>query len=142
MSAHHLTFFFDLNRAHAKVIRRFDSALGSVHGIGLNDLHLLQVLDEAPGRRMRRTDLAQQLGLTASGVTWMLRPLTKRRLITSQASEDDGRVTFAVLTEPGRQLVADAVPTARRIAAELLDPQVSKEELTRATAVIARLAQD
>jgi hypothetical protein len=106
MSARHLTFFFDLNRAHATAIRRFDSALGAVHGIGLNDLHLLQVLDQAPDRRLRRTDLAQ----------------------------------FAVLTDAGRQLVSNAVPTARRIAAELLDPHVSKEELTQATAVIARLA--
>jgi DNA-binding MarR family transcriptional regulator len=139
MAAHHLAFFFDLNRAHAAIIRRFDAALGAVHGIGLNDLHLLQALDQAPDRRLRRTDLAQQLGVTASGVTWMLRPLTKRRLITSQASEEDGRVTFAVLTDAGRQMVADALPTARRIAAELLDGQVSREELARAAAVVAQL---
>jgi DNA-binding MarR family transcriptional regulator len=139
MSAYHLSFFFDLNRAHAAAIRRFDASLGGVHGIGLNDLHLLQVLDQAPQRRLRRTDLAQQLGLTASGVTWMLRPLTKRRLVTSEASEDDGRVSFAVLTAAGRQLVADAVPTARRIAADILDAQTTREELTSAAAVVARL---
>ncbi|MDI1449054.1 MarR family transcriptional regulator [Polyangium sp. 6x1] len=139
MSAYHLTFLLDLNRAHATAIRRFDASLGAVHGIGLNDLHLLQVLDQAPERRLRRTDLAQQLGVTASGVTWMLRPLTQRGLITSQASEEDGRVTFAVLTAAGRTLVADAVPTARRIAAELLGPEASKEELTRAAAVVMRL---
>ncbi|MDI1480165.1 MarR family transcriptional regulator [Polyangium sp. y55x31] len=140
MSAYHMTFLFDLNRAHATTIRRFDASLGQVHGIGLNDLHLLQVLDQAPDRRLRRIDLAQQLGVTASGVTWMLRPLTKRGLITSQGSEDDGRVTFAVLTEAGRTLVADAVPTARRIAAELLGPEFGKEELARAAAVLARLS--
>ncbi|MDC0742990.1 MarR family winged helix-turn-helix transcriptional regulator [Polyangium mundeleinium] len=139
MSAYHLTFFFDLNRAHATVIRRFDGSLGGVHGIGLNDLHLLQVLDQAPERRLRRIDLAQQLGVTASGVTWMLRPLAQRGLVTSQPSEEDGRVTFAVLTPAGRQLLADAVPTARRIAADLLGPEVNKEELTRGAAVITRL---
>ncbi|MFT3772124.1 MAG: MarR family transcriptional regulator [Minicystis sp.] len=138
MSAHRLTFLFALNRAHAAVIRRFDASLGAVHGIGLNDLHLLEVLAEAPDQRLRRTDLAQQLGLTASGVTWMLRPLTKRRLVTSQASEEDGRVTFAVLTSGGRQLVADALPTARRIAAELLGAP-TREELASAAAMIARL---
>jgi DNA-binding MarR family transcriptional regulator len=139
LPAHHLTFFFDLARAHAAAIRRFDGALGGVHGIGLGDLHLLQRLDQAPQRRLRRIDLAQQLGVTASGVTWMLRPLTKRGLVTSEASEADGRVTFAVLTAAGRQLVADAVPTARQIAADLLEGQVGKEELARAAAVLARL---
>ncbi|MDI3289841.1 MarR family transcriptional regulator [Polyangium sp. 15x6] len=135
-----MTFLFDLNRAHATTIRRFDASLGQVHGIGLNDLHLLQVLDQAPSRRLRRIDLAQQLGVTASGVTWMLRPLTQRGLISSQPSEDDGRVTFAVLTEAGRQLIADAVPTARRIAADLLGPESSKEELARVAVAIARLS--
>ncbi|TKC97195.1 MarR family winged helix-turn-helix transcriptional regulator [Polyangium fumosum] len=139
MSAYHLTFFFDLNRAHATVIRRFDASLGGVHGIGLNDLHLLQVLDHAPERRLRRIDLAAQLGVTASGVTWMLRPLTQRGLVTSQPSEEDGRVTFAVLTPAGQKLLADAVPTARRIAADLLGPEANKEELTRVAAVITRL---
>jgi len=142
MSAHHLTFFFSLNRAHATAVRRFDAKLGAVHGIGLNDLHLLRVLEHAPDRRLRRTDLARELGVTASGVTWMLRPLTQRGLVTSQPSEEDGRVTFAVLTDAGRHLFGDAVHTARRIAADLLDPDIGKEELTKATAVFGRLICD
>src|SRR5579863_9980238 len=112
MSAQHLKLFLDLNRAHAIILRRFDAELGSVHGIGLSDLQLLHVLDGAPEQRLRRGDLAQALGVTASGVTWMLRPLIKRRLVTSEGSESDGRVTFAVLTAGGRQLVEDAVPSA------------------------------
>lgn len=116
----HLKFFFELNRAHARAVRRFDASLGGVHGIGLNDLQLLQALDAAPEHRLRRTDLAQELGVTASGVTWMLRPLIKRRLVADQPSPDDGRVTFAVLTEAGRRLVQDAVPSARVLAADML----------------------
>jgi DNA-binding MarR family transcriptional regulator len=139
MPALHLDFFLDLNRAHAIASRRFDAVLGGLHGIGLNDLHLLAALDRAPDRRMRRVDLAQELGVTPSGVTWMLRPLTKRRLVTSEASAEDARVSFAVLTEGGRRLVAEALPSGRELAAEILEKQLSKQELARVVAAIARL---
>ena len=139
MPALPLSFFFDLNRAHAIAIRRFDAVLGGLHGIGLNDLHLLATLDQAPGRRMRRVDLAQQLGVTPSGVTWMLRPLTKRRLVTSEASTEDARVAFAVLTEQGRRLLADALPSGRALAEELAQQHVGKQELAQIAAVMTRL---
>ena len=121
------------------VSRRFDQALGGWHGIGLADLHLLVTLDRAPEHRMRRVDLARELGVTPSGVTWMLRPLTKRRLVTSEASDEDARVAFAVLTEGGRRLVAEAVPSGRELARELLDGP-SKQELVAAASLIERLA--
>jgi DNA-binding MarR family transcriptional regulator len=121
------------------VSRRFDAALGGWHGIGLADLHLLVTLDRAPEHKLRRVDLARELGVTPSGVTWMLRPLTKRRLVTSEASDEDARVAFAVLTEGGRRLVAEAVPSGRELARELLDGG-GKQELAHAAAVIARLA--
>jgi len=140
MSAEHLTFFFDLSRAHAAAARRMDTALGAVHGVGLGDLHLLHVLAHAPDQKLRRVDLAQQLGVTASGVTWMLRPLTQRGLVASQPSEEDGRVTFAVLTKAGKKLVNNALNTARHIAADYLDQRVAKDELKSAASVIARLA--
>jgi DNA-binding MarR family transcriptional regulator len=139
MSVLHLKFFLDLNRAHALASRRFDAELGGVHGIGLNDLQLLYALEQAPDRRLRRIDLAQQLGVTASGVTWMLRPLIKRRLVSSQASESDARVAFAVLTEAGRRLVAEAIQSARRLAAELLETHVTKQELAHMVDLIVRL---
>jgi DNA-binding MarR family transcriptional regulator len=139
MAALHLQFFLDLSRAQAMASRRFDAELGAVHGLGLNDLQLLLALEQAPGHRLRRIDLAQHLGLTPSGVTWMLRPLTKRRLVASEASDEDARVAFAVLTEAGRRLVAEAVPSARRLAAELLQPRLGKEELERVAHVLARL---
>jgi DNA-binding MarR family transcriptional regulator len=139
MSALHLKLFLELNRAHAVATRRFAAELGSVHGLGLNDLQLLSLLADAPEARLRRIDLAQALGVTPSGVTWMLRPLAKRRLVTSQASASDARVTFAVLTDAGRRLIAETIPSARQLAAELLGTPASKQELTRVTDLLARL---
>jgi DNA-binding MarR family transcriptional regulator len=141
MSSVHLQLLLDLNRAHALISRRFDAELGSVHGIGLADLQLLHALAQAPGQRLRRGELAQQLGVTPSGVTWMLRPLSKRRLVASEGSSEDARVTYAVLTAGGRALVDDALPSARQLAAELVGAQLGKAEAARVADAIARLAQ-
>ncbi len=140
MSANHLQLFLDLNRAHAIAARRFDAELGGVHGIGLNDLHLLVALAQAPEHRLRRGDLAHALGVTASGVTWMLRPLIKRRLVASEPCADDARVAFAVLTDAGRRLVSEALASARALAEELLESRLSAAQARALADSIARLA--
>jgi len=137
--APHLDLFLTLNRTHALVSLRFDAELGGLHGVGLNDLHLLCALDEAPEGRLRRVDLAHALGLTPSGVTWILRPLIKRRLVASEPSPDDARVAFAVLTSSGRRLVADARHSARRLAQAMVDEHPTKHDAPRATAFIKGL---
>jgi DNA-binding MarR family transcriptional regulator len=136
---HPLDLLLSLNRTHALVSRRFDADLGGLHGLGLNDLHLLVTLDEAPDRRLRRVDLARALGLTPSGVTWLLRPLVKRRLVSSQPSPDDARVAFAQLTAAGQRLVADARPSARRLAATMLQDPPADADIARVASFLARL---
>jgi DNA-binding MarR family transcriptional regulator len=138
-SPQHLDFFLSLNRTHALVSRRFDADLGGLHGVGLNDLHLLCALDEAPEGRLRRVDLARALGLTPSGVTWLLRPLIKRRLVTSEPSPDDARVAFAALTPAGKRLTADARASARHLAQAMLDQHPTRQDAARATAFIKSL---
>jgi DNA-binding MarR family transcriptional regulator len=134
-----LELLLGLNRTYAVVSRRFDADLGALHGLGLNDLHVLVTLDQAPERRLRRVDLARALGITPSGVTWLLRPLSKRRLVSSQPSPDDARVAFAVLTPAGQQLVANAVPTARHLAAAMLEGHRVGTDLAQVASFVARL---
>ena len=139
MPSLHLQLFLDLNHAHAVAGRRFDAELGGVHGIGLNDLQLLLALEHAPERRLRRVDLAEALGVTPSGVTWMLRPLVKRRLVTSQPHPTDARVAFAAITDAGRRLVADAVPTARAVAEALVETRLTPAQTAHFADYVARL---
>ncbi|MFP5393644.1 MAG: MarR family winged helix-turn-helix transcriptional regulator [Gammaproteobacteria bacterium] len=97
-----------LARANAVLIRRFDSGLGSHHGISYGDFQLLNHLARAPGGRLRRVDLAERLGLTASGVTRSLLPLEKIGLVGRESDPRDARVGFAVITPTGLELVANA----------------------------------
>ena len=126
-------------RVHALLQRRFDSALGSHHGISFGDFQLLNHLRAAPGARLRRVDLADKLGLTASGVTRSLLPLEKIGLVERQQDPRDARVAYAAITATGRELLNNAVVVAEQISKDLLRncPQERFAELSAALGLIA-----
>ncbi|HYC82923.1 MAG TPA: winged helix-turn-helix domain-containing protein, partial [Candidatus Paceibacterota bacterium] len=72
----HLQFFIHLAKAKTVLARRFDNRL-SFNGLGFSDFAILCQLQEAEDGKMRRTDLAERVGLTASGITRLLLPLEK-----------------------------------------------------------------
>jgi len=108
----------NLAKIQSVLSRRFDRL--SIHGIGFSDFMILYLLSQAKGERMRRIDLAEKIGLTASGVTRMLLPLEKIGLIKREANERDARVSYVVLTETGKQLFEDAKDTANSLAGEII----------------------
>src|SRR5947207_15424264 len=81
-----LNFLLNLATAQAKMARRFDGRLGGFHGLGQNDFRILYYLSQADGEKMRRIDLAEKLGLTASGITRLLMPMEKIGLIKREAT--------------------------------------------------------
>jgi DNA-binding MarR family transcriptional regulator len=132
-------FCLRLARAHAALIRRFDSALGSHHGISFGDFQLLHHLSRAPGGRLRRVDLAERLGLTASGVTRTLLPLEKIGLVTRQADPRDARVGFAAVTPTGQELLENATVITDLVSSELLKT-FERDQLAAMSALLGQLA--
>ncbi|UFR01874.1 MarR family transcriptional regulator [Streptomyces sp. Go40/10] len=108
-----------LVRAQTALVRRFDARLSGLHGVSLADFTLLLRLGQAPGGRMRRVDLAEALGLTASGVTRGLAPLERIGLVTREPDARDARVAYAALTATGRQRLTEMLATAEETAAEI-----------------------
>lgn len=119
-----LKFVMNLARLQAVMSRKFNRL--SIHGISLTDFMILSLLDQAPGRKLRRVDLAESVGLTASGITRMLLPLEKIGLVEREASERDARVSYVVLTAAGKHLYEHAKDTANAIAKETVPPEVAK----------------
>ena len=111
-------FCLRLARAHAVLLRRFDNALGSQHGISFGDFQLLNHLARAPEGRLRRVDLAERVGLTASGVTRTLLPLEKIGLVTRQMDPRDARVGFAAITPVGHEMVDNAAAVVELVSRE------------------------
>lgn len=99
-------FFLDLAKTQAVLARRFDSTLSS---LGLSWFTIMYHLSQARDEKMRRTDLSEKVGLTASGVTRILAPMVKIGLVRSEASDDDGRVSFISLAPGGKEKLAEAI---------------------------------
>lgn len=113
-----LKFFLNFTTAQSKIAKRFDSIL-SVHGIGLNDFMILFHLTQAHDQKLRRIDLAEKIGLTASGVTRMLVPMEKVGLVTREANERDARVSYVKLTASGERILSEAMNSAEATSMDL-----------------------
>ena len=100
--------FAALLRAHAASTRVLNAQLMADHGLTLSDYEVLLRLARAPDRRLRRVDLAEQVLLTASGITRLLDGLEKAGHVERGTCDTDRRVVYAVLTKTGLAKVRDA----------------------------------
>jgi DNA-binding MarR family transcriptional regulator len=132
-------FCLRLSRAWAALSRRLDSALGSHHGISFADYQLLLHLHRAPGGRLRRVDLAEKQGLTASGVTRSLLPLEKIGLVTRESDPRDARVGYASITPAGAELVTNATVVVDNVSRNALGGP-TRAELEAVSGLLAKLA--
>src|SRR5690606_30783950 len=81
--------------AHTALTRSFNADLQAQHGLTVTDFEVLRHLSGADGRRMRRVDLAQRVGLTPSGITRLLDGLERGGLVRKASCTSDARVTYA-----------------------------------------------
>ena len=116
-----LSLCLELARAHATLVRRLDGRLGSLHGLSFGDFAVLLHLSKAEGGKLRRVDLAEQLGLTASAVTRALIPLEKIGLVKREPDKRDARVGYALLTKAGERVLEEATESAESVSAEVFD---------------------
>jgi DNA-binding MarR family transcriptional regulator len=131
-----------LLRAHSALTRRFSSELLSAHGLTLNGYEVLLHLAHAPDRRLRRVDLAESVLLTASGITRLLEGLERSGYVSRAASEQDARVTYAVLTDEGYEKLRSAAPTHVGGIRELFAEQFTNDELETLCELLARVSSD
>lgn len=106
---------------HTKIQKQIAGPL-SFHGISFTEYLVLRQLSAAPDRKMRRIDLAQQIGLSASGVTRLLNPMEKVGLISKEEAARDARVSLVTLTTAGETIFQDADATFGQVAQSVLKP--------------------
>lgn len=90
-----------------KLLKKQDQWLAA-HGISFKEFTIMFHLHQSPTRNMRRVDLAEAVGLSASGVTRLLNPMRKIGLVEKEESARDARVSLVRLTEAGESLFTDA----------------------------------
>lgn len=133
--------FAALVRAHAAATRSLSAQLSADHGLTLSDYEVLLRLARAPDRRMRRVDLAEQVLLTASGVTRLLDGLEQSGYVERAACSADRRVVYAVLTDPGLDKLRAASRTHLAQIETLFRARLDETELDELTVLLGRLEE-
>ena len=128
-----------LLRAHASLTRSLSAQLVAEHGLTINDYEALLHLSRTEGGQMKRVELAQQLILTPSGVTRLLDGLEGAGWVTKGTCPSDARVTYAVLTEEGREKLETASRSHIAQVRAVFDERFSKSELETLAALLGRL---
>jgi DNA-binding MarR family transcriptional regulator len=128
-----------LLRGHAATVRELNAQLTADWGLTINDYEALLLLSRAEGERLRRTDLVQNLQLTASGVTRLLDGLETAGLVEKAQCESDARVTYAVLTDAGRARLKDASCSHVAAICELFEGRFTEAELETLVDLLGRL---
>ncbi len=107
-----------LTEAGNRVSRRLDHTL-AIHGISFTEFRVLHQLAQAPGETLRRVDLAEAVGLTASGVTRLLNPMEKIHLVEKERNPRDARVSLVRLSATGKEIYGDALASFSQRAEDL-----------------------
>jgi DNA-binding MarR family transcriptional regulator len=134
--------FVSLLRAHAHATRLLNAQLTADHRLTISDYEVLLRLARAPDRRMRRVDLAEQVLLTASGVTRLLDGLERAGYVERGSCDTDRRVVYAVLTDAGATKLRDASETHVAQIEEYFTSRYDDGELAELAALLGRIDAD
>jgi len=118
-----------LLRVHAALAKSLDAELAAAHDLPLTSYEVLIALQAAPGHKLRMSELADSVLLSRSGMTRLVDRLEREGLLERDHCPADGRGCFAVLTDTGAELLADARPTHLGGVREKFLSQFSEDEL-------------
>jgi len=119
--------------------RELSARLLTEHGLTINDYECLLHLSHAEDGSLRRVDLAERLMLTPSGVTRLLDGLERDGWVRKGQCDSDARVTYAVLTDEGRERLESAGRTHVAQIREIFAERFTEEELDTLGELLGRL---
>jgi DNA-binding MarR family transcriptional regulator len=127
-------------RAHATVVRTLEAELAAETTLPLAWYDVLVQLVEAPGRRLRMTELADRVLLSRSGVTRLVDRMVRAGLVRRTPCEDDLRGTFAGITDEGFGALRAASPVHLRGIATHMTGLLDPAELAALGAAMEKVA--
>lgn len=103
---------------HAAVSCALEKALQSGHHIGLSEFETLDRLVDANCGDYRMSDLANDIYLSQSALSRAVARLERDGLVRRTMCEQDRRAVFVCLTDKGREVYEQALPTHRAVLRE------------------------
>ncbi len=99
-----------LLRVHAAVVPKLARELAG-HGLPIAWYDVLLVLNAAPGRKLRMTELGASAVLSRERISRVVGELEDAGLVRREPNPEDRRSSYAALTEEGRKRLRAAAPT-------------------------------
>jgi len=131
-----------LIRGQSAAVKAVNAQLVADHGLTVNDFECMLLLARAEERQMRRVDLAEQLILTASGITRLLDGLEQEGWVDRAACASDRRVTYAVLTDEGLAKLREASTSHVADLRAFFEARYTNKELEQLAELLGRLTTD
>jgi len=125
--------------AHAAMVERIERELSEAGLPPLGWYDVLLELWRAPGRRLRMHELAHAVVLSRSGLTRLVDRLEKEGLLRREPDPEDGRGSFAVLTDEGARMREKMWPIYAEGIAKHFGAHISDEEAEVITRVLGRV---
>ena len=141
LSADELAAWRAFLRAHAHLTRQLETELMADADLPLASYDVLVQLSEAPGRRLRMTDLADRVLLSRSGLTRLVDRLERTGLVARAKCPNDARGTFTVLTDVGYERLRQAAPAHLDGVREHMTRHLDAPELAALTDLLTKLLQ-
>jgi DNA-binding MarR family transcriptional regulator len=126
--------------ASGRIQSQLSESLKERTGLTMDDYEVLAHLSEADPQRLRMTELSHRLLHSQSRLTQRIDRLAKRGLVCREKCPDDGRGTFAVLTDQGMAAIRVAAPTHVLDVRRVLIDLVRDDERAVIAEVFQRLA--
>lgn len=106
----------------------------SVHGVSLTEYLIMDYLSNAPQKAVSRIELAEHIGMSASGITRLFLPMEKNNIVKKLVNPRDARQSLVQLSQTGQQLYEDVKVSFEHIADDLLS-HISKNQITKAVEI-------
>jgi len=128
-----------LLQVSSRVLRELDRSLDREQRMMLSEFDVLITLDNAPGGRLRMTELAEATLLSSGGMTRLVGRLEQRGLVRRDPDPDDARAFHASLTDAGRSSLAQARITHDNVIANLLGDRLTPREVHTLTRTLTNI---
>ena len=134
----------DAWRDYLRASRMLEAVLDNelqVHGLQLSEYEIISVLSDAPGLRLRMSEIAEAVVQSRSRLTHTAGRLEKRGWVHREACVGDRRGVELVLTDAGLAEIARMAPTHARSVRNNLVSHLSREDflaLGRSMAAVSR----
>ncbi|MFI6786396.1 MarR family winged helix-turn-helix transcriptional regulator [Nonomuraea sp. NPDC050383] len=121
--------------------RRIEEQLKAAAGLTHPQYEILVRLADAPGRQVRMTELARDVVVSKSALTYQVTRLERAGLVERTTCPSDDRGVLAVITEAGLRCLERVAPGHLDVVRSYLIDRLTRDELEVMTTALAKTEQ-